>query len=301
MMDESIYCEHFGLLRPPFELTPDPAFLYLGEAHREGLATLVYGVRSGKGFVLLTGEVGTGKTTLLHSLLAQLDAKTHCAFIFNPRLGPLDFFRMLFEELEIKPRGSTKAEYLLQLNEFLIESLKRNEQTLLIIDEAQNLSAEMLEEIRLLSNLETPRSKLIQIMLVGQPELKEMLESSELRQLKQRIALSQHLRPFTESEVRDYVENRLTKAGFTGRRLFKRGALKALYQISGGIPRLINNLCDSGLLLAYVRGKTLVEADVIREVAADLNLISESSQVQRQDPAGPVVKQQKRGFLSLFR
>ena len=165
MTDVSIYCEHFGLIRPPFELSPDPAFLFLGEAHREGLATLVYGVQSGKGFVMLTGEVGTGKTTLLHALLAQLESNIHSAFIFNPRLEPLDFFRVLFEELEIEPKGESKAEYLLQLNDFLIQRLRDNERTLLIIDEAQNLSAEMLEEVRLLSNLETSSSKLIQIML----------------------------------------------------------------------------------------------------------------------------------------
>ena len=182
-----MYCEYYGLVRSPFEMTPDPSFLFLGEAHREGLATLVYGVKAGKGFVMLTGEVGTGKTTLLHALLGQLDSQTKSAFIFNPRLTPLGFFRVLFEELDIKPRRKNKADYLIQLNEFLIERLGKNEKTLLIVDEAQNLSIDMLEEIRLLSNLETPRSKLIQIMLVGQPELKEMLRKPELRQLRQRV------------------------------------------------------------------------------------------------------------------
>src|SRR5574338_517609 len=171
-----MYHEFYGLVRRPFEMTPDPAFLYLGEVHREGLATLAYGVRARKGFVLLTGEVGTGKTTLLHALLAQLDRETASAFIFNPRLGPLDFFRMVFEELGIEEKCETKAQYLLALNRFLIERLERDVPTLLIVDEAQNLSPEMLEEIRLLSNLETPTSKLLQIMLVGQPELLEMLD-----------------------------------------------------------------------------------------------------------------------------
>ena len=301
MRNLSIYCEHFGLIRPPFELTPDPAFLYLGEAHREGLATLVYGVQSGKGFVMLTGEVGTGKTTLLHALLAQLDASTHSAFIFNPKLEPLDFFRVFFEELELKPRGNTKADYLLQLNEFLIECLARNEQTLLIIDEAQNLSAEMLEEIRLLSNLETPSSKLLQIMLVGQPEFRQMLRRPDLRQLKQRIALSQHLLPLSESEMRGYVENRLRIAGFTGRRLFRRGALKTLYQISGGTPRLINSLCDSALLLGFVRDRTMIEADMIREVAVDLDLVGDGVRLETGLPEDSAGNPQKRGILSLFR
>ena len=153
-----MYTEFYGLMRAPFEMTPDPSFLYLGETHREGLATLVYGVQSRKGFVLLTGEVGTGKTTLLHALLGQLDSATASAFIFNPRLEPLDFFHMLFDELGIERSCRTKAEYLLTLNRFLIERLERDETALLIIDEAQSLSPEMLEEVRLLSNLETPTS-----------------------------------------------------------------------------------------------------------------------------------------------
>jgi general secretion pathway protein A len=267
-----MYCEFYGLLRTPFEMTPDPAFLYLGEAHREGLATLVYGVNSGKGFVMLTGEVGTGKTTLLHSLLGRLDSQTNSAFIFNPRLEPLDFFHMLFAELGIEVSGRTKAEYLLALNEFLIERLEKGEKTLLIVDEAQNLSSEMLEEIRLLSNLETPRSKLIQIMLVGQPELKEMLEKPELRQLRQRIALRHHLRPFDEKETQEYVEERLSKAGYTGRGLFKRSALREIYAVTGGTPRLVNSVCDSALLLGYSRQMPTIDAGAIREVAAELDL-----------------------------
>jgi general secretion pathway protein A len=229
-------------------------------------------VNSGKGFVMLTGEVGTGKTTLLHALLGQLDADTQSAYIFNPRLNPLDFFRLLFEELEIEAKGRTKAEYLLTLNEYLIERLGKDQKTLLIVDEAQNLSAEMLEEIRLLSNLETPRSKLIQIMLVGQPELKDMLRRPDLRQLRQRIALAHHLRPFNESEMSEYVESRLAKAGYTGRRLFRRGALKELYRVTGGTPRLINSVCDSALLLGYAKEKATIDQSIIREVAEDLEL-----------------------------
>ncbi len=299
-----MYLEYYGLVRAPFEMTPDPSFLYLGEAHREGLATLVYGVASGKGFVMLTGEVGAGKTTLLHALLGQLDSQTRSAFIFNPRLEPLDFFHMLFEELGIEGKRESKAEYLLSLNQYLIEGLERGEKTLLIIDEAQNLSAEMLEEIRLLSNLETPRSKLIQIMLVGQPELKEMLERPELRQLRQRIALRHHLRPFDESEVCDYVDERLAKAGYGGRKLFKRGAMKALYEVTGGTPRLINSVCDSALLLGYSRQLKTLDASAIREVAADLELhgsdsSSDASRASagREDEAG---RSRRKGLFGLF-
>ena len=295
-----MYTEYYGLLRAPFEMTPDPSFLYLGEAHREGLATLVYGVNSGKGFVMLTGEVGTGKTTLLHALLGQLDSQTRSAFIFNPRLNPLDFFRILFEELEIEAPGRTKAEYLLALNQFLIERLGKNEKTLLIVDEAQNLSAEMLEEIRLLSNLETPRSKLIQIMLVGQPELKDMLRRPELRQLRQRIALAHHLRPFDEEEMGDYVEDRLRKAGYTGRRLFKRSALKELFRVTGGTPRLINSVCDSAMLLGFAKQKTAIDQAMVREVATDLELDQPAAQPGEKEHSSGAPPRRRR-WLSLFR
>ena len=268
-----MYAEYYGFARAPFEMTPDPSFLYLGEAHREGLATLVYAVNSGKGFVMLTGEVGTGKTTLLHALLQQLDSTTNSAFIFNPRLDPMGFFRVLFEELDIGPPCETKAEYLLALNQYLIEKLAANERVLLIVDEAQNLSTEMLEEIRLLSNLETPTSKLIQIMLVGQPELKALVDQPELRQLRQRIALRHHLRPFDEDEVVEYVKERLAKAGYTGRGIFKKKALRELYRITGGTPRLINNICDGALLLGYARQESSLGPDAIQEVANDLGLL----------------------------
>jgi general secretion pathway protein A len=268
-----VYHEFFGLVRSPFEMTPDPAFLVLGDTHREGLATLVYAVSSRKGFVLLTGEVGTGKTTLLHALLSQLDRETATAFIFNPRLEPLDFFHILLEELGIEEACRTKAEYLLALNRFLIERLERDLPTLLIVDEAQNLSAEMLEEIRLLSNLETPTSKLLQIMLVGQPELAEMLAKPELRQLRQRIVLRHTLRPFTEEETNHYVEERLRLAGYTGKALFKNKALAELYRVTEGVPRLINVVCDGALLLGYGREQPTLDADAIREVARDLALI----------------------------
>jgi general secretion pathway protein A len=269
-----MYLQHFGLLRAPFEMTPDPAFLYLGESHQEGLATLVYGVRARKGFVMLTGEVGTGKTTLLHALLSQLDPNTAAAFVFNPRLGPLDFLRVLFDEFDIQAPCSTKAEYLIAFNKFLIERLERDHPTLLIVDEAQNLSAEMLEEIRLLSNLETPTSKLLQIMLVGQPELEEMLQQRELRQLRQRIVLRFRLRPFDADETEHYVQERMRLAGYTGKGVFKRSALRRLHVVTTGIPRLINVVCDGALLLSYSRGQATVDANEIEEIARDLCIVA---------------------------
>jgi general secretion pathway protein A len=293
-----MYHEHFGLVRSPFEMTPDPAFLVLGDTHREGLATLVYAVRSRKGFVLLTGEVGTGKTTLLHALLAQLERDAASAFIFNPRLGPLDFFRMVFEEFGIEEKCETKAEYLLALNRFLIDRLERDLPTLLIVDEAQNLSPEMLEEIRLLSNLETPSSKLLQIMLVGQPELADLLARPELRQLRQRIVLRHRLRPFTEQETSHYVDERLRLAGYTGKALFKNSALRELYRVTGGVPRLINVVCDGALLIGYGRELATLDADAIREVARDLELI-ERAQPGSVADAAPA--RSRRGLLAWLR
>jgi general secretion pathway protein A len=268
-----VYRDFYGLLRSPFEMTPDPSFLVLGDTHREGLAMLVYAVRARKGFVVLSGEVGTGKTTLLHALLAQLDPEMPSAFLFNPRLEPLDFFRVLFDEFEIDTPCRTKAEYLLTLNRFLIDCLKQDKTALLIIDEAQNLSPEMLEEVRLLSNLETPTSKLLQIMLVGQPELAELLAKPELRQLRQRIVLRHTLRPFTEEEMSHYVDERLRLAGYTGKALFKNKALAELFRVTGGVPRLINVVCDGALLLGFGREQMTIDGDAIREVARDLALI----------------------------
>jgi len=285
-----MYLEHYGLIRAPFEMTPDPAFLYLGESHQEGLATLVYGVRARKGFVMLTGEVGTGKTTLLHALLAQLDPATAAAFLFNPRLEPLDFFHVLFDELGIQAQCRTKGEYLLALNEYLIDRLRRNLPTLLIVDEAQNLSAEMLEEIRLLSNLETPTSKLIQIMLVGQPELESKLAQHELRQLRQRIVLRFRLRPFAIEETASYVEERLRLAGYTGKGLFRRSAIQRLQEVSGGVPRLINVVCDGALLTGYSRDLATLDGSVVDEVARELGLVEAAAPAppaRRPAPAGP--------------
>ncbi len=282
-----MYNEYYGLVRSPFEMLPDPSFLYMGEAHREGLATLVYAVNSGKGFVMLTGEVGTGKTTLLHALLNQLDSTTNSAFIFNPKLDPIGFFRMLFEELGVGPPCDSKAEYLLALNQYLIKKLAAGEKVLLIVDEAQNLSTEMLEEIRLLSNLETPTSKLIQIMLVGQPELQELVDKPELRQLRQRIALRHHLRPFNQGEMFAYVDERLAKAGYTGRGLFSKRAIKTLFRVTQGSPRMINNICDGALLLGYARGATTIGPDEIREVADDLGLIAKDSVAPVEEASRP--------------
>ena len=294
-----MYREHFGLLRPPFEMTPDPSFLYLGSTHREGLAMLVYAVRSRKGFVVLTGEVGTGKTTLLHALLSQLEGDSPSAFIFNPKLEPLDFFHMLFDEFGIEKSCRTKAEYLLELNHFLIECLKEDRTALLIIDEAQNLSREMLEEVRLLSNLETPTSKLLQIMLVGQPELSDMLDRPDLRQLRQRIVLRHELRPFDAEELERYVEERLRLAGYTGKGVFDRSARKRLVAVTEGVPRLVNVVCDGALLAGFARGDQTISGNVIDDVARDLHLLTDGK--TGSEPLPTRDRPRKRSWFGMFR
>jgi general secretion pathway protein A len=251
---------------------------------------------------MLTGEVGTGKTTLLHALLAQLDANTDSAYIFNPRLEPLDFFQLLFDDLGIEEACFNKAEYLLALNRYLIDRLKGDRTVLLIIDEAQNLSAEMLEEIRLLSNLETPNSKLIQILLVGQPELSEMLDRDNLRQLRQRIVLRHELKPFDAGELEFYIEERLRLAGYTGKGIFKRSALRELFAVTGGVPRLLNVVCDGALLTGYGRYQATLDAEIIREVANDLHLNQDSTGGARElGGRGRGPSQRRRGWLGLFR
>ena len=285
-----MYREFYGLLKAPFEMTPDPAFLYLGETHREGLAMLVYAIQSRKGFVVLTGEVGTGKTTLLHALLGQMDPDLPSAFVFNPRLDPLDFFRILFDEFGIEEECTTKAEFLLKLNQFLIEQLKVDKVPILIVDEAQNLSPEMLEEIRLLSNLETPTSKLIQIILVGQPELSEMLDRDDLRQLRQRIVLRHNLRPFKADELTQYIDERLRLAGYGGKGIFDKSAHKQILEVTGGIPRLVNVVADGALLAGYSRGLHSIGSDIIDEIAEDLRLTPKTHAVPPAAPNGAPVE-----------
>ena len=275
-MERLLYQNHFGLSEAPFNITPDPSFLYLSKSHREGLAQLSYGIRAKKGFVVLTGEVGTGKTTLVHALLNNLGAGFRTALIFSTIMRPVDLLRSACEEFGlIEPKVPLQEihDYLVSLNEFLLESYGKCETCVLIIDEAQNLSAEVLESIRLLSNFETSKEKLLQILLVGQPELAVRLNSPELRQLKQRVTVRHRLRALSWSECSEYVSNRMKVAG-GGREIFTATALEAIHGYAEGIPRLVNVLCDNALLTAYVLGRKDVDASIIKEVAEDLNLAS---------------------------
>ena len=269
-----IYSSYFGLREAPFNITPDPSFLYQSESHREGLAQLTYGINARRGFIVLTGEVGTGKTTLIQTLLHQLGEGTHTALIFSAITHPLDLLRYVCEEFRlVEPLREAKDvhDHISLLNEFLLQKYRDGENAALIIDEAQNLSAEVLESVRLLSNFETTKDKLLQILLVGQPELNERLNTPQLRQLKQRVTLRHHLRPLSLAECQDYILNRLKYAGGNSG-VFTAKAMEAVYQYSGGIPRLINVICDNAMINAYALDKREITPGFIQEVAEDLCL-----------------------------
>lgn len=273
-MDHLLYQTHFGLSQAPFNITPDPGFLYLSSSHREGLAQLSYGIRAKKGFVVLTGEVGTGKTTLIHALLKDLNGSAQTALIFSTIVNPADLLRSVCEEFGlVEPKRPLQEihDYLVLLNEFLLANYRKGENCALIIDESQNLSAEVLESIRLLSNFETSKDKLLQILLVGQPELAVRLNSPELRQLKQRVMLRHHLRALSLQECCEYVLNRLKVAG-ADRPIFSPNALENIHAYSGGIPRIVNVLCDNALLTGYALARKEIDTGIIREVAENLGI-----------------------------
>ena len=266
-----MYLNHFGLKEKPFEITVDPRFLYLSETHKEALAHLVYAVQEKKGFAVITGDVGTGKTTLVQTLLSRLEGNTRTAFIFNPKLeNNGEFLHSICEDLEIRGEGGSKVDYLTRLNQFLLECFARKENVVVIIDEAHTLSPELLEEVRLLTNLETPSQKLLQVMLLGQPELDNILTQPRFLPLKQRINVRYRLRPLSQKETGEYITRRLRVAGARTINLFTPGALKKIYQYSRGIPRVINIVCDNALVNGYGEGKKMIDAGIIREVISDL-------------------------------
>lgn len=270
---QPVYCAHFRLTREPFNVTPDPSFLYLSASHQVALGKLIYGIRRRRGFVVLTGEVGTGKTTLLQCLLEELnDGHTRSALLCDLTGGPKELLRSLCQDIGLNlPLENDIQDYLIPLNEFLLESYQKGDNVAVIIDEAQNLSAEVLERVRLLSNFETRQDKLLQIVLVGQPELSNRLNEPDLRQLKQRVALRHHLTPLSLSECEEYIAKRLEISGGTAS-LFTNGSIRAVYSYSSGVPRLINILCDNGLFSAYTLRKPSVEPAMIEEIAQDLHL-----------------------------
>ena len=261
----SLNLAFFGLQQKPFNPTPDPRFLYLSPGHREGLAQLLYGVQEHTGFILLTGEVGTGKTTLLRTLLSRLDGNTASAFVFDTTLPFEGLLEYMLEDFGVAKPGESHAQRLIALNNFLIERRRAGQNTLLVLDEAQNLDLRALEQIRLLSNFETQTEKLLQILLAGQPELLNKLDRPELRQLKQRISLRCRILPMTADETRDYIRTRLRIAGASDLRLFSDAAITRIAEYSGGIPRLINTLCDHCLLIGYADQIRRIDRKIVEE------------------------------------
>ncbi|OHB30123.1 MAG: peptidoglycan-binding protein [Desulfuromonadaceae bacterium GWC2_58_13] len=266
-----MYLDYFGLKTEPFSISPDPRFLFMSEQHREALAHLLYGMKSDGGFVLLTGEVGTGKTTICRCLLEQLPEQSEVALLLNPKLTAAELLATICDELQIGyPAGTSSIKVLVDaINAFLLDAYSRGHHTVVIIDEAQNLQAEVLEQIRLLTNLETNTCKLLQIIMLGQPELKQMLNRPELRQLAQRITARYHLAPLSQAEVGDYVAHRISVAGVQ-RPIFTPSALRKLYRLSQGVPRVINVLCSRALLGAYVQGEHTVRPGLLAAAAGEI-------------------------------
>jgi len=268
-----MYKNFFGLRDNPFNVNPDPRYLFLTRQTEEAISCLTFGIQSRKGFVLLTGEVGTGKTTLLNKLMEWLrQQRVSTAFIFNSRMNVPDFLDYMMADFGIFCESATKSQILQRLYQFLLERYRAGETAVLIVDEAQNLSDDLLEEIRLMSNLETASEKLLQIVLVGQPELEQKLRQSHLRQLRQRIMLRARTHPLSLAETEAYIAQRLSIAGSSRRDVFDQDALALIQHYSGGIPRIINLICEHCLVTAFVEGRKVVQAEMVETVSIDLDL-----------------------------
>ena len=267
-----MYAHYFGLEREPFSIAPDPRFLYMSEQHREALAHLLYGVGGGGGFVLLTGEIGAGKTTVCRRFLEQIPRRCNVAYIFNPKLTVIELLKTVCDEFHIPypAAAATVKDFVDPLNEYLLRTHAVGQNNVLIIDEAQNLAAEVLEQLRLLTNLETSERKLLQIILIGQPELREMLERPELEQVAQRVIARYHLGPLSEAETGRYIAHRVAVGGVTRTALFEPEAIRRIHQISGGVPRRINLLCDRALLGAYGTGEAAVGPGIVDRAAQEI-------------------------------
>jgi general secretion pathway protein A len=268
-----MYNAYFGFSESPFNLSPDPAFFYRSVQHEEALANLIYGVQSRKGFIVLTGEVGTGKTTMLECLRDFLDSQyIEFAFIFNSRITPDQFFEMIAYDLDLRCPKTSKTEVLFALNHLLLHQADQGRTTVLIVDEAHNLEWEVLEEIRLLGNLENRTGKLLQIILSGQPELDRKLEAPNLRNLKQRIVLRCGLQPFSVPETIDYVNSRMDKAGMPDQTVFPPDLLSEIHLRAQGIPRLINAVCDNLLLTCFAMEARVATVEMLDEISNDMRL-----------------------------
>ena len=261
-----MYNKFYGFSEPPFNMTPNSRYFFESTKHMEALSTLVYAIEQRKGFVVITGDIGSGKTTVCRALLNRLDAQTETALITNTHISGKDLLSTILEDLEVEHTPGSKSRLLSQLNHYLIEQLRNNKNVVLIIDEAQNLSPSVLEEVRMLSNLETENEKLIQIIFLGQPELKKKLGLPSLEQLRQRIAVFFHLTPLDFGDMCKYIKHRLHVASSSERQYFTEGALRLIYDFSRGVPRLTNQICDSALLSGYIYSADIVDEKIMREV-----------------------------------
>jgi general secretion pathway protein A len=269
-----VYLEYYGLKHAPFDITPNPRFLFHSSKHREAFNHLLYGIRERKGFVQLTGEIGAGKTTLCRALLEQLDSHFSTALILNPVLNSDELMKAIATEFGLNVRGRDRLETISTIGEFLLKQIEDGKETVLIIDEAQNLTEDLLEQVRLLSNIETDDRKLLQIVLMGQPELRDRLNSPRLKQLRQRITVRFHLAPLSRAEVAQYIQHRLQVSGARGVPFFTLPAVWRVFNYSGGIPRLVNAVCDKALLASFVgRSDRITYSMVgraIRELEGDI-------------------------------
>jgi len=265
-----VYLEFYGLTLPPFDITPNPRFLFLTEKHREALNHLLYGIRERKGYVQLTGEVGAGKTTVCRAMLRQLDNHFYTALIVNPVLSANELMRAIATEFALDVKDLDRHGTVAAINAFLIAQVQQCGDAVLIIDEAQNLTEELLEQVRLLSNLEMENRKLLQIVLLGQPELRDRLNSPRLRQLRQRITVRYHLGPLTRPELAEYIQHRLNLAGAKGRPTFTKPALWRVYNYSRGIPRLVNAICDKSLLAGFVEHSDVINYRMVGRAIREL-------------------------------
>jgi type II secretory pathway predicted ATPase ExeA len=285
-----VYTNFYNLKEKPFNLTPSPRFLYLGETHKEALSLLSYGVMEAQGFVLLTGEVGTGKTTIVQTLLNNLDSAVHYVYLSNPTLAVNDFLLYVASGLGLQTEFKSKGTFLIQFEGFLQGLLQQQKNVLLIVDEAQKLSFRLLEEIRLLSNMETADRKLINIFLVGQPELNHKLRQAQCRPLLQRISIRYHIRPLNLTETEDYIKTRLRAAGARDSKLLPKNVIETVHTYAMGYPRMINILCDNALLLGYAREKKQITVSMIEECYNDLGLPESFLQTDTNAPINEVPK-----------
>jgi general secretion pathway protein A len=268
-----MYNAFFGFKLNPFNLSPDPHFLYRSDQHEEALANLIYGVQSRKGFIVLSGEVGTGKTTMLECLRDFLFSQhIEFAFIFNSRITPIEFFEMIAYDMDLKCNRTSKTEVLFALNQVLLQQASLGRTAVLLVDEAHNLEWDVLEEVRMLGNLENRNGKLLQIVLAGQPELDRKLDAANLRQLKQRVVLRCNLRPLRDDETHDYITTRLAKAGMPDQQVFPPSLMSEIHLRAQGIPRLVNALCDNLLLTCFALETKVATQEMLDEVSDDMRL-----------------------------